>query len=62
MDTYVVTEHEAGKPFTPPNEDAQIVKCCGHQLRYRQLNPDDPMSEHEQYTTVLVLWAYPTRR
>jgi hypothetical protein len=61
-DTYVVTEHEAGKPFEPPNEDAQIVRCCGHNLRFRRITADDPNSDYEEFTTVLVLWAYPTRR
>lgn len=60
-DTYVVTEHEVGKPFVPPNDEAQIVKCCGHQARFRRLVPHDPASDYEEFTTVLVLWSYPTR-
>lgn len=60
MDTYVITEHEVGKPFDPPHELAQVVKSCG---TFERIVP----ARYPSYGTgttvryVLVMWAYPKR-
>ena len=57
MDTYVVTEHEVGKPFDPPDELAQVVRSCGNFERVYQTTSGVSFTVR----FVLVMWAYPKR-
>ena len=65
MDTYIIIEHEVGKPFDPPDPDAQVVKSCGVVERTRfvttRASPEGLIKERINVRCVLVLWAYPRR-
>lgn len=58
MDTYVVIEHEVGKPFDPPHELAQVVKGCG---TFEREQGDGYLNPRVRKRYVLVMWAYPKR-